>query len=305
MQLRQLEYVAAIVRWKSMRKAAQELYVSEATMSQQIRALEDELGFRVFQRDHRVLRLSEEGERFFPDLEIFLRAKQNLEQKIDVIRNAVPQIIRLCLNPFTAMLFLNTLYQKFRSLYPHIALEISEAGTYQVAKQLQTGQVDLAVFALSDRLSFPWDDLVIQPLYHTKGVLIASRYHTLAHKSNISKAHLVHEIRIDYSEDYIARNLFKTVLGDLGEITSIQHPGSLLDLVQGGTGLMLVPQYIIGTRPMETRHRDLRILDLASEISFPLSYVCGYSQEHRLSEPLKALIALIQECYAQIPVYSG
>ena len=108
MQLRQLEYVAAIVRWKSMRKAAQELYVSEATMSQQIRALETELGFLLFQRANRVLRLSPEGEKLLPDLQTVLHAKQEFEHHIDTIKGAVPRVLRLALNPYAAMLFLNS-----------------------------------------------------------------------------------------------------------------------------------------------------------------------------------------------------
>ncbi|GCE03841.1 helix-turn-helix domain-containing protein [Dictyobacter aurantiacus] len=51
MQLRQLEYVVALIQWKTMRKAAQHLYVSEATISQQIRELETELGLSIFQRE--------------------------------------------------------------------------------------------------------------------------------------------------------------------------------------------------------------------------------------------------------------
>lgn len=303
MQLRQLEYVAAIVRWKSMRKAAQELYVSEATLSQQIRALETELGFRFFQRENRVLRLSPEGEKLLPDLQTFLLAKRDFEQQIDTVRDAAPRVLRLALNPYAAMLFLNVIYRKFRSFYPHIALEISEGGTYRLTEQLQAGHLDLALFAVSDLLPAQWDDLAFQPLCKTEGVIISSRHHTLAHKGNVSKEHLLHEIKIDYSEDYISRNLYKTVLGNLGEITSIYHPESFLELVKEGTGIMIVPKYSMGTGHMETRYRNLRILDLAPEIHFPLSYVCAYARQRRLPESLRTLMAIIQECYTQISVY--
>jgi DNA-binding transcriptional LysR family regulator len=286
-----------------MRKAAQELYVSEATMSQQIRALETELGFRLFQRENRVLRLSPEGEKLLPDLQIFLQAKGEFEQRVESVRGTAPRALRLALNPYAAMLFLNTIYRKFRSLYPQITLEITEGGTYKLAEQLQAGQLDLALFALSDLLPAEWDDLAFQLLCKTEGVVIASRHHALAHKENISKEHLLHEVKIDYSEEYISRNLYKTVLGNLGEITSIHHPESLLELVQEGTGMMIVPKYVMEMERMEARHRNLRSLDLAPEIHFPLSYVCAYSRQRHIPESLKALLAIIQECYTQISVY--
>jgi DNA-binding transcriptional LysR family regulator len=201
------------------------------------------------------------------------------------------------------MLFLNTIYRKFRSLYPHITLEITEGGTYKLAEQIQAGHLDLALFALSDLLPAQWDDLAFQLLCKTEGVVIASRHHTLAHKGNISKEHLIHEVKIDYSEDYISRNLYRTVLGNLGETTSIYHPESLLELVHEGTGIMIVPKYVMETGHMETRHRGLRILDLAPEIHFPLSYICAYPRQRHLPESLKTLMAIIQECYTQISVY--
>lgn len=67
-QLRQLEYVAAIVQWKTMRRAAQELYISESAMSEQIRALEAEFGFPLFEREKRLLRLTPAAEQLLPGL---------------------------------------------------------------------------------------------------------------------------------------------------------------------------------------------------------------------------------------------
>lgn len=286
-----------------MRRAAQELYISEATMSQQLRALETELGFCLFQRENRVLRLSPEGEKLLPDLQSLLQAKGEFEQHVESVRGTTPKTLRLALNPYAAMLFLNTIYRKFRNLYPHITLEITEGGTYKLAEQLQAGQLDLALFALSDLLPAAWDGLAFQPLCKTEGVIIASRHHMLTHKERISKEYLLHEVKIDYSQDYISRNLYKTVLGNLGEITGIHQPTSLLELVQEGIGVMIVPRYIMEMECMETRHRNLRRLDLAPSIRFPLSYVCAYARKRHLPEPLKALIAIIQECYTQISAY--
>ncbi|GHO58652.1 hypothetical protein KSB_71270 [Ktedonobacter robiniae] len=126
MQLRQLEYVAAIVQWKTMRRAAQELYISEATMSEQIRALEAEFGFPLFEREKRSLRLTPAAEQLLPGLYTLLQAKQALEQRVAEIKNPAAGQIRLGITPIPMALFLPTILQEFRKRYPKVQVDIYE-----------------------------------------------------------------------------------------------------------------------------------------------------------------------------------
>src|SRR5690349_9250332 len=102
-QLRQLEYVAAIVEEKTMRKAAQKLYISEATMSQQIQKLEEELGLSLFNREKRTLDLSDTGEKLMSDLRKLLQAKQQFEQSVAAIHASASKHIRLSATPDIVM----------------------------------------------------------------------------------------------------------------------------------------------------------------------------------------------------------
>jgi DNA-binding transcriptional LysR family regulator len=306
LQLRQLEYIAAIMRYKTMRKAARELYISEATISQQIRLLETELGFSFFQRENSGLRLSAEGEKLLPDLQLFLRAKQEFDQKIAAVKKSHPTQIRLGLSPYVAIIFAQTIYQKFHKLYPEIVLDISEGTTYTLAEHVQTHQKDLAVLVLSNHLPVPWDDLMLKPLCSTEGVMLASPHHPLAHKERISKAQLARAITITYAENRIIGDLLTAVFGEEGietrkVISSIANVDTFFSLVREGLGVMLCSKNIVGMEPMATRLRDLRILDLSPDIHFPLSHACAYPRQQYLSDPMKTLIAIIHQCYAQLP----
>jgi len=67
MRAEQLEYVAAIARLGSFRSAAEQLHISQPALSKQIRDLEDEIGFSLFERTAKSVRLTDAGRSFLDD----------------------------------------------------------------------------------------------------------------------------------------------------------------------------------------------------------------------------------------------
>lgn len=64
MTLQQLKYVITIAKYNSMNKAAKELFVSQPNMSETVKALEEELGIKIFNRSNRGIIVTPEGEEF-------------------------------------------------------------------------------------------------------------------------------------------------------------------------------------------------------------------------------------------------
>jgi LysR family transcriptional activator of glutamate synthase operon len=300
LQLRQLEYVAAIVRCKTMRKAAQELYISEATMSQQIRALEVELGFSLFERHGRTLRLSAQGEHLLPALQALLHAKRDFEQNAAEIKSSNRVSIRFGITQDIAVMFLPGIFRKFKNIYPNVRLEIYEGGTYALAEQVSNHAIDIAVFAISNLVPDEFKNLVIRPLTASEVVAVTSRHHHLAHKENISKVRLANEEIIAFSDDFISSRLLYAILGpksDLNIVCATNDPQSALPLAQEGTGIIFLPRYVIGAQQMETRLRDLHVLNLTPDVKFPVQYVYAHSQHVRPSEHLKTLVEIIKDSF--------
>ena len=65
MELRQLKYFLMVAKTLSFSEAAKRLYITQGTLSQQIKQLEDELGFQLFSRTSHSVALTEAGENFF------------------------------------------------------------------------------------------------------------------------------------------------------------------------------------------------------------------------------------------------
>ena len=71
MELRQIEYFSAVNRYKNYTKAAQELHVSQPTISVAIQKLEDELGIKLMERDNKESALPGQGKYFLQKVKKF------------------------------------------------------------------------------------------------------------------------------------------------------------------------------------------------------------------------------------------
>lgn len=307
MQLRQLEYVAAIMRYKTMRKAASHLYISEATMSQQLRALEKELGFSLFERDGRLLHLSTEGENLLPDLQMLLRAKQQLEQRVMTIKNPSSGSFRLGIAPGTAEILLPVIFERFTHLYPQIALDVYADDPVTLVERVKTRRTDLALFGTVDLIPLDLEHLTIERLYATELVAVASQHHRLAPKERISKRQLESEAIIAFSEGFLINDLLYAVLGtrlDTKVICTTNNPIMALPLLQAGRGFMFLPKFVMEAPQMKTKLCGLRILDLAPELKFPVYHACVYHQQHPRSEQLNSLVRIMKDCFHSVIPFS-
>ncbi len=299
MQLRQFEYVASIVQWKTMHKAARHLYVSEATISQQIRDLEAELGFPLFERGGRALKLTVEGEKLLPRIQSILHAKQELEEQVAEIKDPTTGTIRFGISASPALTILPYILKSFVKVYPHVTLEVREGGSYELATQVHDHLLDVAVIATSDLVPLDIQGLTIKNLIKTELVALASQHHRLAYKENVSKEQLSSERLIVFREGYLARDLILAVLGSEAErniIYSTDNNESARSLVQANIGIFFQPRFVVSGQHID-RLENLCILNLAPNVVFPMSHTCVYMTHRFCPRFLRVFIEIIQESF--------
>ncbi|MHB8599559.1 MAG: LysR family transcriptional regulator [Ktedonobacteraceae bacterium] len=297
MQLRQFEYVASIVQWKTMHKAARHLYVSEATISQQIRDLEAELGFPLFERGGQTLKLTVEGEKLLPRIQHILQAKHELEEQVAEIKDPTTGTIRFGISASPALTILPFILKSFVKIYPQVTLEVREGGSYELATQVHDHLLDVAVIAISDLVPLDLKGLTMKKLISTELVALASQHHRLAYKAHVSKEQLLRERLIVFREGYLARDLILAVLGSEAErniIYSTDNNESARSLAQANIGILFQPRFVVSGQHIN-RLDDLCILDLAADIVFPISHACIYTTHGYYPRFLRVFIEIIQE----------
>ena len=145
MVLRQMKYFVKITESGSFSAAAEELYVSQSAISQQIIALEEELGIKLLKREKRSFSLTPAGEYFYR------RCKSILDQ----IDSAVHETIRIgsddenllrigCLNLYSGAALRNTILS-FSSLYPHVDQSVISGNHEELYRRLLQGELDMVL----------------------------------------------------------------------------------------------------------------------------------------------------------------
>ncbi|MET0289741.1 MAG: LysR substrate-binding domain-containing protein [Pseudoxanthomonas sp.] len=150
----QLELVADLNRWRafvaigelgSVTRAALFLDSNQSVLSRQINALERDCGARLFNRTGRGVRLSELGERLFPQVKALLADAAQLERDIRGDAHEPTGRVTVGMLPSISQAMMGKLFSGLRARYPAVTLKILEGSSGQVEEWLADARVDIAV----------------------------------------------------------------------------------------------------------------------------------------------------------------
>lgn len=186
MNLRDLRYVVALAEHRHFGRAAEACFVSQPTLSVQVRKLEEELGVSLFERSPGQLILTEVG------AAILLRAQAILAQ-VDEIRYLArtsldPEAgsLRLGIFPTLAPYLLPHVLATVHARFPRLELLLTEEKTLELVERLHQGRLDAAILAL------PVHDPALHSefLFEEPFVLAAPAGHELAQREHVTLAEL-------------------------------------------------------------------------------------------------------------------
>ncbi|WP_280672614.1 MULTISPECIES: transcriptional regulator CynR [unclassified Kitasatospora] len=145
MELRHLRYLLAVAEHANFTRAAQALHVSQPTLSQQIKQLEQALRVQLLDRSGRAVRLTDAGEAFARYARRALQELAAAERAVLDVRDLSQGTLRLAMTPtFTAYL-IGPLAAEFHQQHPGISLEIRELTQDQIESALLGDELDLGI----------------------------------------------------------------------------------------------------------------------------------------------------------------
>ncbi len=149
MELRQLEYLAAVVSHGSFGRAAQEIYVTQSALSQQIARLEDELGTALLHRGAKGVRPTPAGVEFLDHARAILSRVSEARAAVDDHRDAVRGVARVAATAYDSHGLPEALIA-FHRVHPQVQLALQHSSAAQVVEQLAAGSTDIGLLAVHD-----------------------------------------------------------------------------------------------------------------------------------------------------------
>ena len=165
MEIRTLRYFLSVAREENMTRAAEQLHVTQPTLSKTLKALEDELGKKLFTRHSFSIRLTEEGVLLRNRAEDLVSMADKITQEFTTLDDITGGEIFLGLAESYQIRLLARAIREFRKQYPSLRYHITSGDTEQVTEKLDKGLLDFSVLAEMpdtgkyDYLVFPQADV--------------------------------------------------------------------------------------------------------------------------------------------------
>ena len=171
MELRTMRYFLAVAREENMTRAAQLLHVTQPALSKQLKALEDELGKKLFTRHSFSIQLTEEGVLLRKRAGDLIKMADKITTEFLALDDVLGGDVYFGLAESYQIRCLAATIRRFKESYPDLHYHITSGDTEQVTEKLDKGIIDFAVLAQEPNtakyhyLTFPHADLwgVVMP----------------------------------------------------------------------------------------------------------------------------------------------
>src|ERR1700679_3506955 len=128
MELRHLRYYVAVAEEENVSRAALKLHVSQPGLSRQIRDLEDEIGFQLFERSAKALRLTAAGKIFLTEARAVLQRAEDAVKKARAAIGGTQGEIHVGYAPSLTVQILPLMLRAFQGEFPHVRVSLHEIG---------------------------------------------------------------------------------------------------------------------------------------------------------------------------------
>ncbi|MGD0716349.1 MAG: LysR family transcriptional regulator [Gaiellaceae bacterium] len=261
MELRRLRYFIAVAEELHFGRAAERLHMAQPPLSQQVKALEAELGVQLLQRNRRRVELTDSGRLLLEEGSLLLAHAANVEELLR--RSGTGEVGRLALGYFGSVTYdlLPAVLQAFRVRFPNIALQLQELSTADQVVALRERKIDIGLVHL------PVKDTRIELTLLTMERLIVAlpTSHPLTARAQIVAADLGGDSFILFPRRN-APGYYDEILALCREsgfspniVYEVANQQAIIALVSAGAGVALVPESTQNLRQPGVVYRPLSL----------------------------------------------
>lgn len=275
-EIKHFQLIRAIAESGSMTKASQKLFLTQPSLSHQLKEIESRLGARLFLRVNKSMVLTPDGRRILDAGAEILTKVSALEQEIRAFNGRVRQL-RITTQCYTCYHWLPSLMKKFQIQVPDTDIDIVTEAMSNPIDFLLKGEIDLAV---TNNLK-PAKGIRFEKLFDDEQVVLVSSKHPLARKKVILPTDLANENFIIYKEDissdYFARNVLIPQGIPVGKVIKMQLTEARVELVKAGMGIAVLSRWLV--RPFVRDSNTIKLLPIGKRGFYRTWYIATLEQK--------------------------
>ncbi len=236
LDLRKLRYFVAVAEEENFGRAADRLHIAQPVLSRQIRALEQDLKVRLFERDTRGTRLTTAGQTLLDEARTLLPAAAAAQRRV---RDAAGQ--RTFTVGFAPGVIITPAVREFSRRHPDVSVEVVGSDWVHQADVVRDGQVDVGYL----RLPTDVRGLTVEPLFSEPRAVMLPADHQLAGKESLNIADLAAEHLLQNPDDVPE---WRDIAVELREraprrrIPRFRTIEEKLEYVAAGNGVVVLPR---------------------------------------------------------------
>ena len=243
--LTQLEYIVAIDEYRHFATAAEKCFVTQPTLSMQIKKLEDELGVIIFDRSRQPVVPTDLGAKLIEQARMTLSATQRIKEIIQEEQQEVEGTLKIGIIPTLAPYLLPVFIGPYILKYPAVKVEVEELVSEEIIRRLKRDILDVGLFVT------PYHDekIVERPVFYEEMLVYAHPDCELLKKKEVGHEDIV------TSDIWMLGNghCFRNQVVNLCEMSASQHKNlpfefesnsleTLMRIVDVEGGFTLIPE---------------------------------------------------------------
>ncbi|NGO67955.1 LysR family transcriptional regulator [Streptomyces boncukensis] len=251
MELQQMRYVVAVAETGSFTRAAERCLVVQSALSHQVARLERELGARLFERNSRMVRLTDAGRAFLPAAQQSVDAAERARAEVAAAAGEVRGRLAIGTIPTVAAIDLPDELGRYRVRYPKVHITVRSGSSEDLVEEVRAGSLDLAFLGV--RPGFRPKGVSDRELATDELVAVLAPGHPLAREPEVDLARLAGETFVDFAEGTVARSQSEEAFRAAGlarevafEVTGVEF---LAAFVRNGLAAAMLPSAFVTGLP--------------------------------------------------------
>ncbi|MDQ0270424.1 LysR family transcriptional regulator [Cytobacillus purgationiresistens] len=249
MDIRQLRYFIAIVEERKISAAAARLHISQPPLSQQLKAMEEELGSRLVERSGRYFEVTEAGKALYKYALQITHLMEEALSDVKAVGTGVNGTLAIGVNTFSVAELSNTLH-RYKAQYPNVTYKIQQNESSQICELVRERKIELGII----QMPLDLEDFTVCHLHTEPFYFITSMKHKGFDQKTVSLSDIHNDSLILPSTEGLgvhylileAFSRFKLIPKITGECSDISL---LMELISTDFGTSIVPEAILKKHP--------------------------------------------------------